>query len=208
MAGLLSVPATRGGLWGGGGREGRTGRQGRTRDGGRAKEKRGNGGGAGEAEWRPSARNSGRSAAVRGWPPTRRGRARWPHVPPPADQRGPARGAYGCGVVLLVYGCFREAPPGSSRVPPGVWPCACTCALARSPGRRLHGCCVDRPAALYAGGWGITPSHSPQAAEPVRGARPASRTVCSRGCGGVPPHEWRVRGGPGAPTGEALPEPV
>ena len=208
MAGLLSVPAARGGVWGGRGREGRTGRQGRTRGGGRAKEERGNDGGAGEGVWRPSARNPGRSATARGWGFALAGKGPVPGLLSPADQRGPARGACGCGTVLLGYSRFRAAFPGSSRVPPGVWPCACTCALARSRGRRLHGCCVDRPAVLDAGGWGIAPPHSPQAAEPVRGARPASRTVNSRGSGAFDGQGAGVRrggaAGRGSPARNAL----
>lgn len=132
-----------------------------------------------------------------GGPASPRGKGSLSGLPPPADQRGPARGAYGRGVAPLAHGRSPEVPPGSSRVPPGVWPCACTCALARSRGRRLHGCCVDRLAALDAGGWGISPPHSPQAVDrsggearlpgrAFRGMRGRSRGGCAAGPGGRP----------------------
>lgn len=113
---------------------------------------------------------------------------------PPADQRGRASGAYGRGRVPGAPGRFPEAGPGCSRVHPGVWPCARTCALARPRRRRLHGCCVDRPAVLDTGAGGY---HRPiprgrwtgpggVARLPDRGFRvPRGRStgVC-RACGG------------------------
>lgn len=94
------------------------------------------------------------------------------HLPTGADQRGPARGAYVSAVVPLAPGRSGRGPPRAPCVHPGVWPCARTCALARSRRRRLHGCCVDRPAAFDAGGWGISPPHSPQAVDRSGGRGP------------------------------------
>lgn len=179
MAGLLSVPATRGGLWGGRGREGRTGRQGRTRDGGRAKEKRGNGGGAGEAEWRPSTRNSGRPAAARGLPPPRLGRARCPVFPRPptsADRRAERTGAVRSSLCTTASGRPLQGHP------------ACPPACGRAPVRAL---------------WPGPPGGA------CMGAAWIGPPRCTRGAGGqrrlIPRRRRNRSGGRGPPPGPCVP---
>ncbi|ROQ67359.1 hypothetical protein EDD93_1783 [Streptomyces sp. 840.1] len=86
-----------------------------------------------------------------------------------------------------------EVPFRAFRRAPGVWPCARPCALAGSVRKRLHGCCVGRPVALDASGWGKPPSHSPQAVDrsgrrtvpPGLDAGPASGRAAEPASGGA-----------------------
>ena len=191
MAGLLSVPATRGDRSEAGRREGRKGRGGRAGGERRAKEGRRNGGeGAGPrgsgCEVRPRF-----GAETSGWRPggvpegcgsgARRERA---VCRPPADQPGPGRTRAPGALSVTASGALAGPRPRVSARAPGVWPCARPCALARSPRERLHGCCVGRPAALDAAGWGNTVASFPAGGGPVRGADRASRT--RRGAGADP----------------------
>lgn len=109
----------------------------------------------------------------------------------PADQHGPARGRTRARPLPPAPGRCRRVRRGRWRVPPGVWPCARTCALAGPRGRRLHGCCVDRLAELEAGSWGN------------RRLIPRRRWTRSGGRG--PPPGPCVQGGAGASRGGGRP---
>lgn len=112
--------------------------------------------------------------AAQGWGPDR---------DPPADQPEPVCGGASGALSVRPLRLSPEPSSGVSVRAPGVWPCARPCALARPRRERLHGCCVGRPAALDAVGWGNTVASFPAGGGPVRGAGHASRTVCGAGAG-------------------------
>lgn len=200
MAGLLSVPATRGEPgdgWGAGGGWGERGRGVRE---GPAEEARGPRGGdvepAGGRPRRPGRGEPRRGRGLSAEGRSRRPRRTAPRVRPGRDQRrtpgrrGAARRRAG-GVTAP----GKRSREGFGRAP-GVWPCARPCALAGAWRERLHGCCVGRPVAREAAGWGNPAASFPAGGGPVREVGLASRTVrerksgTGRGTVSAPAVEW------------------
>lgn len=216
MAGLLSVPATRGDRSEAGRREGRKGRGGRAGGERRAKEGRRNGGeGAGPrgsgCEVRPRS-----GAETSGWRPggvpegcgsgARRERA---VCRPPADQPGPGRTGTSGALLVRPWGPSPDCGRGCLRV---LLVCGRAPGCALSPGPRGSACMGAAwvgPLRWTQRAGGTPPPHSPQAAD-----RSGGRTAPpGPGVEPVPPRPQpgrrataeRVTGlGRGTPRGRAL----